>query len=275
MAGLQTYKPSSDGRRLMSRQDTSMLTTSTKVKKLTGGQHRKVGRNNQGKITVRHQGNGAKRLYRIIDWKRAGERSAVVLNIAYDPNRTARIAHIKYEDTGEEAYFLAPANIEVGQKLQQGESASITDGNCLPLAKVPTGLMVHNIELLPGKGGQIVRSAGSYATVASKEGKYVYIRLTSGEIKQVLGTCRATLGQLSNTLHSTITIGKAGRQRHLGRRPRVAGKAMNAVDHPHGGGEGHNSIGLRKGPKTKWGAKALGVKTRSRRKPKLNFLTKR
>jgi len=274
MAGLSTYNPTSDGRRGMTKQDTTMITTGVKLRKLTSGRKRAVGRNSAGHITTRHKGAGAKRLYRIIDWKRSGEREATVVGIAYDPNRTARIAHIRYSD-GEEAYILASSTIVDGQVIQQGENVPLKDGNCLPIHRIPNGLIVHNIELQPGKGGQMVRSAGSYATVAGKEGDYVYIKLNSGEQKKVLGTCRATLGQLSNTLHSTITIGKAGRQRHLGRRPTVRGKAMNRVDHPHGGGEGVAPVGLRRGPKTKWGALALGVKTRSKRKPKLSKQIKR
>lgn len=274
MAGLSTYKPTSDGRRGMTKQDTSMLTTGEKLRKLTSGRKRAVGRNSAGRITTRHKGAGAKRLYRQIDWKRAGEREATVIAIAYDPNRTARIAHVRYED-GEDAYILAPNNIEVGQKLLQGDNVALKDGNCTLLDRIPNGLIVHGVELQPGKGAQLVRSAGSYATVSGKEGAYVYLKMNSGELKKVLGTCRATIGQLSNTLHSTITIGKAGRQRHLGRRPTVRGKAMNRADHPHGGGEGLAPIGLRKGPKTKWGALALGVKTRRKSKPKLNYLTKR
>lgn len=274
MAGLKTYKPTSDGRRLMSKQDTSMITSGEKLRSLISGRKRAVGRNSQGKITTRHKGAGAKRLYRTVDWKRTGEREATVVAIVYDPNRTTRLAHISYSD-GEQAYILATNGLKVGQTVRQGGNVPLEDGNCLPLERIPTGLLVHNVELYPGRGGQLVRSAGSAATVQGKESIYVYLKMASGELKKVLGTCRATIGQLSNTLHSTMTIGKAGRQRHLGRRPTVRGKAMYPAAHPHGGGEGVNPIGLKGGPKTKWGAKAIGVKTRSKRKPKLNFPTKR
>ncbi len=258
----------------MSKQDTSMVTSKAKVRSLISGRKRAVGRNSAGHITTRHKGAGAKRLYRTIDFKRTGERTATIEAVVYDPNRTTRLSQVRYND-GEVAYILATVNAKVGAVISQGDNVALEEGNCLPIDRIPNGLFVHNIELQPGKGGQMVRGAGMYAVVSGKEGKYVYIKLNSGELKKVLGTCRATIGQLSNPLHSTITIGKAGRQRHLGRRPTVRGKAMNRADHPHGGGEGVSPIGLRRGPKTKWGALALGVKTRSKRKPKLNIQTKR
>lgn len=268
MAGLTTYNPTSAGRRGMTTRDTSTVTAKKRVKKLVKGSARSVGRSH-GKISTRHRSTGGvKRLYRTIDWKRSTATVAEVIDICYDPNRTAHIAHIRYED-GTDTYIIASANMTVGMKIHQGESAPITDGNSMKLANVPSGLMVHNIELQPGRGAQLARSAGAYATVQGIDKGYAQLKLASGEIKLVSAECYATLGQASNVLQNRVTIGKAGRNRRLGKRPTVRGKAMNPDDHPHGGGEGNTPIGLKKGPKTPWGAHALGVKTRSKRKKKL------
>lgn len=268
MAGLTTYKPTSAGRRGMTKRDTSTLTTKTRVKSLVKGGFRNVGRSH-GKISTRHRSTGGvKRAYRQIDWRRSTQTIAEVMAISYDPYRTAHIAHIKYED-GTDAYIIASTNMKVGTKIHQGETTPIVDGNALKLANVPSGLMVHNIELQPGRGAQIARSAGSYAIVQGIDKGYAQLKLSSGEIKTVSAECYATLGQVSNALQNRVTIGKAGRSRLMGKRPTVRGKAMHPAAHPHGGGEGNNPIGLRKGPKTPWGALALGVKTRNKRKKKL------
>lgn len=269
MAGVVTYKPTSAGRRGMSQRDTATITTKTRVKKLVKGVQRSVGRNNRGVITTRHRSTGGvKRSYRIIDWHRRGDATAEVVAIVYDPNRTANLAQIKYAD-GTDAYILATTTMKVGMKIEHGEKAPIVEGNTLPLESIPGGQIVHNIELQPGKGGQLARSAGSYAILQGIDKGYAQLKLSSGETKMVSVDCRATLGQVSNIHQNRITVGKAGRNRLMGKRPNVRGKAMNPDDHPHGGGEGGNSIGLRRGPKTPWGALALGVKTRNKRKKKL------
>ena len=225
------------------------------------------GRNNDGKMTIRHRGGGAARMYRLIDFKRDKDGIAgTVSTIEYDPNRSVNIALITYAD-GEKRYILAPLELKVGDVIENGEKAAIRPGNSLQIKDIPIGLQVHNIEMQPGKGGQLGRSAGVSITLLAKEGKYATIKLASGELRKVLVTCRATIGQLGNILHSSVVIGKAGRQRHLGKRPVVRGKAMNPRSHPHGGGEGNNPIGLRRGPKTPWGALALGVKTRRKKNP--------
>lgn len=268
MAGLTTYKPTSAGRRGMTTRDTTTVTTRKRVKRLVSGVARPVGRSH-GKISVRHRSTGGvKRAYRQIDWKRTNETPAEVVDICYDPNRTAHIAHIRYED-GTDAYVIASTTMKVGMKLNSGVDAPITDGNSLKLANIPSGLMVHNIELAPGRGAQIARSAGAYAIVQGIDKGYAQLKLASGEIKTVSAECYATLGQASNIHQNRINIGKAGRNRRLGKRPTVRGKAMNPDDHPHGGGEGNSPIGLKKGPKTPWGAHALGVKTRNKHKKKL------
>ncbi len=268
MAGLKTYKPTSAGRRGMTTRDTSTVTTRTRVKRLVSGGSRAVGRSH-GKISVRHRSTGGvKRTYRHVDFKHSTMGTAEVLNIAYDPNRTARIAHIKYTD-GTEAYVLASTNMTVGMTIECNEKAAVVDGNTMKLASIPSGLMVHNIELQPGKGGQLARSAGTYAIVQGVDKGMAQLKLLSGEIKTISAECTATLGQVSNIHQNRVTIGKAGRNRRLGKRPTVRGKAMHPAAHPHGGGEGGSPIGLRKGPKTPWGAHALGVKTRSKRKKKL------
>jgi large subunit ribosomal protein L2 len=232
------------------------------------------GRNNQGKITVRHRGGGAKRKYRIIDFRRDKDGIfGTVASIEYDPNRTANIALINYED-GEKRYIIAPANLKVGDKIESGEEADIKIGNCLPLKNIPEGTMVHNVELKPGKGAQMARSAGSSVQILGHEGKHTLLRLRSGEVRKVLGTCRATIGEVGNKDHELVNLGKAGRKRHLGIRPTVRGSAMNPNDHPHGGGEGRSPIG-RKAPVTPWGKPTLGLKTRDTKKASNKLIVRR
>lgn len=269
---LKYYKPTSDGRRGMTSQDFDMITSKTPEKSLLVGLKKKAGRNSAGRVTVRHQGGGAARQYRLIDFKRDKDGvPATVTSIQYDPNRSARIALLTYED-GEKRYILAPLKLRVGDSIMSGSEAPIRPGNALPLRSIPLGLEIHNIELHPGRGGQLGRSAGNTVTLLAKEGKYATLKLASGELRKVLIDCKATIGQVGNILHSTVTIGKAGRQRHLGIRPTVRGKVMSPRAHPHGGGEGVNPIGLKKGPKTPWGALALGVKTRSKKNPSNVFI---
>lgn len=261
---IRNYKPTTPGRRKMSTLVNEELTKSTPEKSLTVRMQKKSGRNNQGKITVRHQGGGVKRKYRIIDFKRNKlEVPGVVASIEYDPNRTANIALINYKD-GEKRYILAPKGLKVGMEISAGENADIKVGNALPLMSIPVGTMVHNIELRPGKGGELARSAGSSAQILGREGAYVMIRLSSGEQRKVLGTCMATVGEVGNEDASLVKIGKAGRKRHMGIRPTVRGSVMNPNDHPHGGGEGRAPIG-RKAPVTPWGKPALGYKTRKKK----------
>lgn len=268
---LQRYKPTSAGRRGMTSQDFSMITKSEPEKSLTIRLKKQAGRNSAGRITVRHQGGGAARNYRLIDFKRDKLGDSKVIGIEYDPNRSARIALLEYED-GEKRYILAPLNLKVGDKINNGPEAPVKPGNAIPLQNIPLGIQIHNVEMTPGRGGQLGRSAGVSITLLAKEGKYATIKLASGELRKVLLTCRASIGQIGNILHSTIVIGKAGRQRHMGIRPTVRGKVMSPRSHPHGGGEGVNGIGLRKGPKTPWGAQALGVKTRRKSNPTSVFI---
>ena len=261
--GIRTYNPYTPSRRHMTGSDFSEITKSTPEKSLTVSKNSKAGRNAQGKITVRHRGGGAKRKYRIIDFKRYKDGiPATVKSIEYDPNRTANIALICYAD-GQKAYIIAPNGLQVGAVLMNGPEAEIKLGNCLPLAQIPVGTMVHNVELHPGKGGQLVRSAGNAAQLMAKEGKYATLRLPSGEMRLVPIQARATVGQVGNIDHELINIGKAGRKRHMGIRPTVRGSVMNPNDHPHGGGEGRAPIG-RTGPMTPWGKPALGYKTRKK-----------
>ena len=261
--GIRTYNPYTPSRRHMTGSDFSEITKSTPEKSLTVSKNSKAGRNAQGKITVRHRGGGAKRKYRIIDFKRYKDGiPATVKSIEYDPNRTANIALICYAD-GQKAYIIAPNGLQVGAVLMNGPEAEIKLGNCLPLAQIPVGTMVHNVELHPGKGGQLVRSAGNAAQLMAKEGKYATLRLPSGEMRLVPIQARATVGQVGNIDHELINIGKAGRKRHMGIRPTVRGSVMNPNDHPHGGGEGRAPIG-RSGPMTPWGKPALGYKTRKK-----------
>ena len=258
---IKNYKPTTPGRRKMSALVNETITSSTPEKSLLVVVKKKSGRNNQGRITVRHQGGGVKRKYRIIDFKRNKYNvPGSVASIEYDPNRTANIALINYAD-GEKRYIIAPKGLEVGEQIVSGENVDIKVGNALPIMNIPVGTMIHNIELRPGKGGELARSAGSSAQILGREGKYVMIRLSSGEQRKVLGTCYATVGEVGNEDSSLVKVGKAGRKRHMGIRPTVRGSVMNPNDHPHGGGEGRAPVG-RKAPMTPWGKPALGLKTR-------------
>jgi len=261
---IKKYKPTSNGRRNMTSSDFAEITTSTPEKTLLAPLKNNAGRNNNGRITVRHQGGGHKRQYRLIDFKRNKDNVvATVKTIEYDPNRSANIALVHYED-GVKAYILAPKGLEVGMTVVSGPEADIKVGNALPLANIPVGTVVHNIEVKPGKGGQLIRSAGTSAQVLGKEGKYVLIRLNSGEVRMILATCRATIGAVGNEQHELINIGKAGRSRWMRKRPTVRGSVMNPNDHPHGGGEGKAPVG-RKAPVSPWGQPALGYKTRNKK----------
>lgn len=262
--GIKTYRPYTPSRRHMTGSDFSEITKTTPEKSLLASKSRTAGRNNQGKITVRHRGGGAKRKYRIIDFKRKKDGiPATVIGIEYDPNRTANIALICYAD-GEKAYILAPQGLTDGMKVMNGPEAEVRVGNCLPLSEIPVGTQIHNIELYPGRGGQLVRSAGNSAQLMAKEGKYATLRLPSGEMRMVPIICRASIGVVGNGDHNLINIGKAGRKRHMGIRPTVRGSVMNPNDHPHGGGEGKAPVG-RKAPSTPWGKPALGLKTRNKK----------
>ena len=271
---IKKYKPTSNGRRGMTVSTFEEITTNKPEKSLLAPLNKKAGRNNQGKITVRHQAGGHKRQYRIIDFKRNKDGiPGRVATIEYDPNRSSRIALINYVD-GEKRYILAPKNLEVGMTVMSGPEADIKVGNALPLANIPVGTLIHNIELKPGKGGQLVRSAGTSAQVLGREDKYVIVRLQSGETRLILATCRASIGQVGNEQHELINIGKAGRNRWLGKRPTVRGSVMNPNDHPHGGGEGRSPIG-RKSPMTPWGKPALGLKTRKKKNKSNKFILRR
>ena len=272
--GIKKFNPYTPSRRNMTMSDFAEITTDKPEKSLTTSLKKNAGRNNQGKITVRHHGGGSRRKYRIIDFKRKKDGiPATVKTIEYDPNRTANIALICYAD-GEKAYILAPAGLKVGQTVMNGSTAEIAVGNCLPLADIPVGTEVHNIEMYPGKGGQLVRSAGNSAQLMAKEGKYATLRLPSGEMRMVPIICRATIGSIGNAEHGLINIGKAGRKRHMGIRPTVRGSVMNPNDHPHGGGEGKTGIG-RPGPVTPWGKPALGLKTRKTNKKSNKMIVRR
>jgi large subunit ribosomal protein L2 len=271
---VRTYKAMTNGTRNMSTIINSEITKTTPEKSLTVSLNKKGGRNNQGKITVRHIGGGAKRKYRIIDFKRDKDTVVgTVSSIEYDPNRTSNIALINYAD-GEKRYIIAPKGLKVGDKIESGENADIKVGNNLPLNKIPEGTMVHNVELLKGKGGQLARSAGSSVQILGFEGKYALLRLTSGEVRKVIATNRATIGEVGNEDHELVKLGKAGRKRHMGIKPTVRGSVMNPNDHPHGGGEGRAPIG-RKGPVTPWGKPALGYKTRSTKKSSDKLIVRR
>ena len=261
---IRNMKPTTNGQRGMSRLVSKEITTNKPEKSLLETKSKKAGRNNQGKITVRHQGGGEKRKYRKIDFKRNKfDVVGAVATIEYDPNRSANIALINYSD-GEKRYIIAPKGLEVGMKVVSGENVDIKVGNALPLMNIPEGTLVHNIELKPGKGAELSRSAGASAQILGKEGKYVLVRLSSGEVRKVLGTCMATVGEVGNEDYSLVKIGKAGRKRHMGVRPTVRGSVMNPNDHPHGGGEGRAPVG-RSGPMTPWGKPALGYKTRKKK----------
>lgn len=268
---VKKFKPTSPGRRDMTVSSFEEITTDRPEKSLLAPLHSKAGRNNQGRISSRHRGGGHKRQYRIIDFKRNKDGvPGRVATIEYDPNRTANIALINYAD-GEKRYILAPKGLKVGAEIQSGPNADIKLGNALPLQNIPVGTVIHNIELRPGKGGQLVRSAGAEAQLLGKEEKYVSIRLTSGEVRRVLATCRATIGSVGNQDHELITIGKAGRSRWLGIRPQTRGVVMNAADHPHGGGEGKAPVN-RKAPVTPWGIPTIGYKTRKKNKASNKYI---
>ena len=272
--GIKTYNPYTPSRRNMTGLDFSEITKSTPEKSLVVSIKKNSGRNNQGKITVRHRGGGSRRKYRIIDFKRKKDGiPATVIGIEYDPNRTANIALLSYAD-GEKAYILAPNGLKDGMVVMSGVNAELKVGNCLPLENIPVGTEVHNIELYPGKGGQLVRSAGNSAQLMAKEGKYATLRLPSGEMRMVPIICRATIGQVGNIEHDLVNIGKAGRKRNMGIRPTVRGSVMNPNDHPHGGGEGKTGIG-RSGPCTPWGKPALGLKTRKKNKQSNKLIVRR
>ena len=272
---IRKYKPTSAGVRGMSVLSFEEITKNKKPEKsLLVDLKKSGGRNSYGRITVRHRGGGAKRKYRIIDFKRDKDGiPATVASIEYDPNRTANIALLHYED-GEKRYILAPQGLKVGYKIESGEDADIMIGNALKLKDIPVGTTIHNIELKPGKGGQLARTAGAEAQLMGKEGKFATLRLPSGEFRLVHLECRATIGQVGNTTHELINVGKAGRSRHLGKRPHVRGSAMNPVDHPHGGGEGRAPVG-RPAPSTPWGKKAIGVKTRKKSKKSNKYIVRR
>ena len=272
--GIKVYKPTTNGRRNMTGSDFAEITTSTPEKSLLVSLSKNAGRNNLGRITVRHHGGGHKRKYRLIDFKRTTDNvKAKVATIEYDPNRSANIALIVYEN-GIKSYILAPKGLEVGMTVVSGPESDIKVGNALPLANIPVGTLIHNIEMKPGKGGQLVRSAGTSAQVLGTEGKYTLVRLQSGEMRMILSSCRATVGTVGNEQHNLINYGKAGRTRWRGIRPTVRGSVMNPNDHPHGGGEGKQPVG-RKSPMTPWGKPALGLKTRNKNARSNKLIIKR
>ena len=271
---IKHYNPVTPGQRKKSTLVNEEITKSTPEKSLLAKMNKRSGRNNQGKITVRHQGGGEKRKYRIIDFKRNKfDIEGTVASIEYDPNRSANIALINYAD-GEKRYIIAPKGLKVGNKVISGENVDIKVGNTLPLMNIPVGTIVHNIEMRPGKGGQIARSAGQSAQILGREDKYVLVRLSSGETRKILGTCMATIGEVGNEDYSLVRLGKAGRTRHMGIRPTVRGSVMNPNDHPHGGGEGRAPVG-RKQPMTPWGKPALGLKTRKNKKSSTKLIVTR
>ena len=272
--GIKHYRPYTPSRRNMTSSTFEEITKKTPEKSLLQSKKKNAGRNSYGRITVRHQGGGNRQKYRIIDFKRQkDDMEATVIGIEYDPNRSANIALIQYED-GTKAYILAPQKLTDGDKVVSGPNADIKPGNCLPIENIPVGTMIHNIELNPGQGGKLVRSAGQEAQLMAKEGAYAHVRLPSGEMRLISIRCRATIGTIGNTDHENIKLGKAGRTRHLGIRPTVRGSVMNPNDHPHGGGEGRTSIG-RKAPMTPWGKKAMGVKTRKTKKASNKLIVRR
>ncbi len=271
---IRVYKPTTNGTRQRSVLTSEEITKSTPEKSLTVTKKKTNGRNNQGKITVRHRGGGVKRKYRIIDFKRRKDGvTAAVTAIEYDPNRSANIALLTYKD-GEKAYIIAPKGLKVGDIVESGENVDIKVGNALPIMNIPVGTVIHNIELKPGKGASLARSAGTSAQILGREDKYVLVRLSSGETRKILGTCRATVGVVGNEDYGLVKVGKAGRTRHKGFRPTVRGSVMNPNDHPHGGGEGRAPIG-RSGPMTPWGKPALGYKTRKNNKQSDKYIVTR
>ncbi len=271
---IKRFKPTTPSRRNMAVTDYSVLSKVAPERSLLEPMNKTAGRNNTGRITVRHHGGGNRTKYRVIDFKRNKlDVPATVMTLEYDPNRTAFIALIQYED-GEKSYIIAPDGLKVGYIVMNGPNADIKPGNALPLSAIPVGTVIHNIELYPGKGGQLVRSAGNFAQLIAKEGKYGLVRLPSGELRNVPLNCYATIGQVSNVDHDNVKIGKAGKKRHMGWRPTVRGSVMNPVDHPHGGGEGKSPVG-RPGPVTPWGKPALGYKTRNKHKASDKFIVRR
>ena len=272
--GTKRFKAYTPSRRNMAVSTYEEITKTSPEKSLLTTKKKNAGRNSYGRITVRHQGGGNRQKYRIIDFKRKKDNmEATVIGIEYDPNRSANIALIQYKD-GEKAYILAPQGITDGDKVISGETVDIKPGNCMPISSIPVGTLIHNIELNPGQGGKLVRTAGQSAQLMAKEGKYAHVRLPSGEMRLILAKCRATIGVIGNADHENIKIGKAGRKRHMGWRPEVRGSVMNPVDHPHGGGEGKAPVG-HAGPLTPWGKPALGYKTRNKKKLSNKFIVKR
>lgn len=271
---MKHFKPYTPSRRNMTVSDFSEVTKKTPEKSLLAKKRKNAGRNSYGRITVRHQGGGNRQKYRIVDFKRDKDNmEATVIGIEYDPNRSANIALIQYED-GEKAYILAPQGLKDGDKVISGESVDIKPGNCMPINSIPVGTLIHNIELNPKQGGKLVKAAGQSAQLMAKEGKYAHVRLPSGEMRLVLAKCRATIGVIGNSEHENVKIGKAGRKRHMGIRPTVRGSVMNPVDHPHGGGEGRAPVG-HAGPMTPWGKPALGLKTRKKNKSSNKMIVRR
>ncbi len=270
---IKVYKPTTNARRNMSVTDYSELSKVAPERSLLAPLKKNAGRNSYGRITVRHKGGGNRRKYRIIDFKRDKQGTATVLTIEYDPNRSANIALVQYED-GEKKYIIAPVGLSVGDQISSGPDSDIKPGNALQLTNIPTGTFVHNVELYPGRGGQLARSAGNAAQLMAKENGYALLRLPSGELRNVPAACMATIGTVGNTDHENVKIGKAGRTRHMGIRPTVRGSVMNPNDHPHGGGEGKSPIG-RPGPCTPWGKPALGYKTRNKKKSSDKLIVKR
>ena len=272
--GMKHFNPTTPSLRNMTVSTYEEITKKTPEKTLLATKKKNAGRNSYGRITVRHQGGGNRQKYRLVDFKRRKDDVvATVIGIEYDPNRSANIALIQYED-GEKAYILAPIGLKDGDKVVSGERADIKPGNCMKIENIPVGTMIHNIELNPGQGGKLVRAAGQEAQLMAKEGKYAHVRLPSGEMRLIMAVCRATIGTIGNSDHENVKLGKAGRSRHLGKRPEVRGSVMNPNDHPHGGGEGRAPVG-HAGPMTPWGKPALGYKTRKRNKMSNKFIVKR
>jgi len=272
--GMKHFNPTTPSLRNMTVSTYEEITKKTPEKTLLATKKKNAGRNSYGRITVRHQGGGNRQKYRLVDFKRRkDDMTATVIGIEYDPNRSANIALIQYED-GEKAYILAPIGLKDGDKVVSGERADIKPGNCMKIENIPVGTMIHNIELNPGQGGKLVRAAGQEAQLMAKEGKYAHVRLPSGEMRLIMAVCRATIGTIGNSDHENVKLGKAGRSRHLGKRPEVRGSVMNPNDHPHGGGEGRAPVG-HSGPMTPWGKPALGYKTRKRNKMSNKFIVKR
>ena len=271
---MKHFKPYTPSRRNMTVSDFAEITKKTPEKSLLAKKRKNAGRNSYGRITVRHQGGGNRQKYRLVDFKRNKDNiEATVIGIEYDPNRSANIALIEYKD-GEKAYILAPQGLKDGDKVVSGEAVDIKVGNCMPISSIPVGTLIHNIELNPGQGGKLVRAAGQEAQLMAKEGKYAHVRLPSGEMRLIMAVCRATIGTVGNSDHENVKLGKAGRTRHLGKRPEVRGSVMNPNDHPHGGGEGRAPVG-HAGPMTPWGKPALGYKTRKNKKSSSKLIVTR